>query len=87
MIENPLKGIKVVRQTNGYWNEVFDERVSPSGRPYFWMGGEFVNREPEATDNDMWALENNYVAVVPVHYDRTDYKSLDTLGENFFKTD
>ncbi|MFT6203524.1 MAG: 5'-nucleotidase [Spirosomataceae bacterium] len=85
--ENPLKGIKVVRQTNGYWNEVFDERVSPSGRPYFWMGGEFVNREPEATDNDMWALENNYVAVVPVHYDRTDYKSLDTLGENFFKTD
>lgn len=82
--DEEIKGIKVVRQTNGYWNEEFDERVSPSGRPYFWMGGEFVNREPEATDNDIWALQNNYVAVVPVHYDRTDYQSLEKLGEQFF---
>ena len=81
-----MEGIKVVRQTNGYWNEEFDERTSPAGRPYFWMGGEFVNREPEAKDNDIWALENNYVAVVPVHYDRTDYKALNFLGENFFDT-
>ncbi len=81
--DEEIKGIKIVRQANGYWNEEFDQRISPFGRPYLWMGGAFVNREPEATDNDLWAVENNYVAVVPVHYDRTDYRSLELLHKSW----
>lgn len=81
--EQEIKGIKVCRQTNGFWNEEFDLRTDPHGRTYFWMGGEFVNREPESTDTDIWAVENNYVSVVPVHYDRTDYKALEILTTNW----
>lgn len=81
--EEEIKGIKMVRQNYGYWKEEFDSRKDPHGRPYFWLGGEFVNREPENQDNDIWALENNYVAIVPVHFDMTDYKALEILKNNF----
>lgn len=77
--DEPIKGIKVVRQTNGYWKEEFDARLDPHGRPYFWMGGEFINREPESTDTDVWCMENNYAGIVPCHFDLTDYKVLEEL--------
>lgn len=78
--ESPIKGVKVVRQTNGFWKEEFDARQDPYGRPYFWMGGEFINREPEKEDTDMWCLANNYISIVPCHFDMTDYKAIDTLN-------
>ncbi len=74
-----IKGLKVVRQTDGVWKEDFDSRHDPYGRPYFWMGGEFINHEPQSEDTDIWCIENNYVAMVPCHFDMTDYKSMDQL--------
>lgn len=77
--EEPIKGIKICRQNNGFWLEEFDARQDPYGRPYFWMGGGFVNREPDNKENDIWAIENNYVSIVPVQYDMTNYGAMKTL--------
>ncbi len=77
----PIKGVKITRQANGFWKEEFDARKDPHGRPYFWMGGGFVNREPENMENDIWALDNNYVSVVPCQYDMTDYGALSQLKD------
>lgn len=74
-----LKGIRLCRQTRGYWREEFYRREDPHGRPYFWLTGEFVNHEPECDETDEWALANNYVAVVPIQVDMTDYKRMDYL--------
>ncbi|MBK9284127.1 MAG: 5'/3'-nucleotidase SurE [Sphingobacteriaceae bacterium] len=74
-----LKGIKVVRQAKANWVEKFDERKDPYGREYFWLTGEFVNFEPEATDTDEWALANGYISVVPVQADMTAYNSIQQL--------
>jgi 5'-nucleotidase len=77
--DEPIKGIKVVRQTDGYWKEEFDARKDPYGRPYFWMGGEFINHEPESQDTDVWCMENNYVGIVPCHFDMTNYEGVKEL--------
>jgi 5'-nucleotidase len=77
--EENIKGIKICRQNYGYWKEEFDARKDPHGRPYFWLGGEFVNLEPENQENDIWAIENNYVAIVPVHFDMTNYAAIKSL--------
>lgn len=77
--DEAIKGIKICRQNEGFWKEEFDNRKDPYGRPYFWMGGAFINREPEATDTDVWAMENNYTAIVPCMYDMTNYKALEEL--------
>ena len=74
-----IQGIRLCRQTRGFWREEFYERQDPHGRKYFWLTGAFQNAEPEATDSDEWALANKYVAVVPVQVDMTDYVQLKNL--------
>jgi 5'-nucleotidase len=74
-----LKGIKICRQNLGFWQEEFDKRTDPHGKHYFWLTGEFLNTEPDAEDTDEWALNNNYVSVVPVKVDLTSYEMLQKL--------
>jgi 5'-nucleotidase len=74
-----IKGIRLSRQTRGYWREEFYKRTDPHGRDYFWLTGAFSNAEPEAEDTDEWALANGYVAVVPVQVDLTAYKQMEQL--------
>lgn len=74
-----LKGIKVCRQANAMWEETFDERHDPSGAPYYWLTGKFVNHEKDSEDTDEWALQHNYVSVVPVQFDVTAHHLLDEL--------
>ncbi|MGL4630239.1 MAG: 5'/3'-nucleotidase SurE [Leadbetterella sp.] len=75
-----IKGIKVTRQAHGYWKEEFDARKDPYDRPYYWMGGYYVNREPNAQDHDVAAIMDGYISIVPCQYDMTDYKSLELLS-------
>ena len=77
----PLKGIRICRQANAKWQEVFDERRDPHGRRYFWLAGDFVNFDTHAEDTDEYALANNYTSVVPCQYDLTAYRMMDTLKE------
>ncbi len=77
-----IKGVKVCRQAYAKFEEDFEERVDPSGRKYFWLTGEFVNFDKD-TDTDVWALENNYVSVVPVYFDLTHYAIKEKLEQEF----
>ena len=74
-----IKGIRLSRQTKGYWREEFYKRTDPHGREYFWLTGAFSNAEPNAEDTDEWALANGYVSVVPVQVDMTAYNQMDYL--------
>lgn len=76
-----IQGIRLCRQTRGFWREDFYKRTDPQGRDYFWLTGAFQNIEPEAEDTDEWALAHRYVSVVPVQTDMTDYRQLKALGE------
>jgi 5'-nucleotidase len=75
---NALKGIKICRQAYAKYEEDFDERLDPHGRKYYWLTGEFVNFD-KGRDTDVWALNNNYVSVVPVQFDLTHYKLKEKL--------
>lgn len=74
-----IQGIRLCRQTRGFWREDFYARQDPQGRDYFWLTGAFHNAEPDAEDTDEWALKNRYVAVVPVQTDMTDYRQLKAM--------
>lgn len=73
-----IKGIKICRQAEGYWNEEFVESRDPRGETYYWLTGSFsVNNDDP--DTDIWALKNGYVSVVPSGHDLTHYESLNDL--------
>ncbi len=73
-----IKGIKVCSQAKAYWEDNFDVRKDPSGKPYYWLTGEFKNFDERAETDEM-ALRNNFVSVVPVHYDLTAYHALNAI--------
>lgn len=68
-----IKGIKICKQAYAKYEEEFSERMDPHKKKYYWLTGEFKNFD-KAKDTDVWALENNYVSVVPVQFDLTNYK-------------
>jgi 5'-nucleotidase len=80
--EEQIRGVKLCRQAGGTWQEDFDEREDPHGRMYYWMTGVFVKTGNEE-DTDQWALENKYVAIVPVHFDMTSFEALESLRGRF----
>lgn len=75
----PVKGIKVCRQAKANWKEKFDKRFSPSGKEYYWLTGEFELLD-KGEDTDIFALNNNYISVVPTQFDLTAHHAMQTLN-------
>ena len=74
--ETDFLGMKICRQADGLWKEDFIEYQDPSGRPFYWLSGEFINNEPDSADTDEWALAHGYASIVPINLDSTDYARL-----------
>ena len=70
----PLKDIRGIRTTRlgkiGY-SELYEERMDPGGRPYFWLRGtpEILDHD---RDNDVVAVKENFVSVTPLVAELTD---------------
>jgi 5'-nucleotidase len=80
--EKQMKGIKICRQANAKYQEDFIERNDPMQHKYYWLTGKFVNFD-KGKDTDVWALKNNYVSVVPVQFDFTNYSIKKQLEEKW----
>lgn len=80
--ESMIKGIRICRQAYAKYEEDFIERSDPTGRMYYWLTGKFVNFD-KGKDTDVWALSNNYVSVVPVQFDLTNYTQKDILEKTW----
>ncbi len=78
-IAEDIKGIKICRQAKAMWEEKFDKRKTPQGKDYYWLTGEFINQDT-GEDTDEWALENNYISVVPVQFDMTAHHAIQPLN-------
>jgi 5'-nucleotidase len=75
-----IEGIKICRQAKAYWEDAFEKRTTPSGKDYFWLTGVFSVHD-KGEDTDEWALQHNFVSVVPTHYDLTAHHVLGQLNE------
>jgi len=80
--ESLIKGIKVCKQAYAKYEEDFIERRDPHGRKYYWLTGEFVNFD-KGKDTDVWALANNYVSLVPIQFDLTNYALKEKIQKNW----
>jgi len=73
-----IKGIKICRQADAKWEEVFEEKKDPMGQPYYWLTGKFANFD-ERSDIDIKALEEGYISVVPAMHDLTNQAAMEPL--------
>lgn len=74
-----IKGIKICRQARANWIEKFDKRKDPRGREYYWLTGEFKNLD-SGEDTDEYAIDNNYLSIVPIQYDLTAHHCISLLN-------
>lgn len=78
--DEPIKGVRICRQAKGRWSQTFEQRVDPFGRDYYWLTGYFIE-EDEGADTDLYAIKNNYIAVVPTMFDMTSYSTMEMLKD------
>lgn len=65
-----IAGVAITRLGVRRYRDVFDRRVDPRGRVYYWLAGE-ADEEGEAEDSDVMALKQNLISVTPVHLELT----------------
>jgi len=68
-----IKGIRICRQASAKYSENFMQREDPSGNTYYWMTGKFINMEADDNDTDLWAVDNDYISIVPTKFDLTSH--------------
>ena len=65
-------GLRATRQARARWEEEFEERLDPMERPYYWLGGRFIDLD-DGADTDLAAIADGYVSVTPLQFDMTAY--------------
>ncbi len=76
------KGFRATRMGRRRYGENIVEKIDPRGKPYYWIGGTFVDTKAEGTD--LLAVAEGWVSVTPLHMDMTDYRALaglDGIGQ------
>ncbi|MCS6960809.1 MAG: 5'/3'-nucleotidase SurE [Pseudanabaenaceae cyanobacterium SKYGB_i_bin29] len=71
-------GVRITRLGIRRWRDVFEKRVDPRGKTYYWLSGEVVEEEA-AEDSDIQAIRNNYITITPLKYDLTLETGIDSL--------
>ncbi|MBE9199295.1 MULTISPECIES: 5'/3'-nucleotidase SurE [unclassified Nodularia (in: cyanobacteria)] len=83
-----IAGVTFTRQGVRRYVDVFDKRVDPRGKIYYWLTGEILEEvEPppglNISDNvpiDVHVTRNNYISITPLQYNLTYAKGLDNLS-------
>lgn len=78
--EKEIKGIVVTKQGKSKWDDIYEKRVDPYGRNYYWLTGNLKDVD-ETLDLDQAAIKQNYVSVSPIHFDLSDYQTYDKMKD------
>ena len=73
------RGVRVTRQGTRTYRATAEERLDPSGRPYYWIAGVDMTPSGEA-DGDHVAIGDGFISVTPLHANLTHEPSLDVLA-------
>jgi 5'-nucleotidase len=79
--QSEIQGAIVTRQGVRRYTEVFDKRIDPRGKVYYWLSGELVEEidDPDVpTDypTDVQAIRDHYITITPLHFNLTSPSGL-----------
>jgi len=70
------RGVKSTRLGKTVYENVFERRVDPHGRTYFWQGGNITqDLEP---DTDLRAIQEDCISMTPMHSDLTNFDGVES---------
>jgi 5'-nucleotidase len=71
-----VKGIRISKLGSRNYDNLFEERRDPRGNTYYWLGGG-VLKEEQHEDSDVYAVEQGFISITPIHLDLTDYSLME----------
>ena len=72
--EKEWRGVKVTKLGKAVYENVFETRIDPHGRTYYWQAGTLA--PDNENDTDLKAIQEGFISLTPVHSDLTDYQRL-----------
>ncbi|MCL1889747.1 MAG: 5'/3'-nucleotidase SurE [Desulfovibrionaceae bacterium] len=75
------RGVRCCPQSGAKWNDSYDERLDPWGRPYWWMEG-VVPQDQVLPGTDKYELEQGWAVLTTVQFELTDEPALALLREH-----
>lgn len=84
-----IAGVAMTRQGVRRYIDVFEKRVDPRGKTYYWLSGELLEEvEPEPglhlpsdIPTDVQAIRHNYITVTPLQYNLTYASGLNHVSQ------
>jgi 5'-nucleotidase len=76
--EDEIAGVVVTTQGKSKWDDIYEERVDPYGNNYYWLTGNLVEVDTHL-GTDQFAIKNKYVSITPIHFDLSDYETLNEI--------
>ena len=75
---NFIRGIEITRQGRRRYSGKVEKRVDPTGRAYYWLGGDAAVDELEE-GTDVKAIADDKISITPIHLDLTAYTAIEQL--------
>ncbi|MDX2096923.1 MAG: 5'/3'-nucleotidase SurE [Leptolyngbyaceae cyanobacterium bins.59] len=87
--QEEIAGVAVTRQGVRRYFDVFQKRLDPRGKSYYWLAGELLEEITGETGiewldqvpSDVQAIRDNYITITPLQYDLTCPRGLKSLQE------
>ncbi|MGI5921795.1 MAG: 5'/3'-nucleotidase SurE [Syntrophomonadaceae bacterium] len=77
-----IKGIRIASLGVRNYDNLFEEYKDPRGNTFYWLGGG-IQEEEQKPDSDVYAVQQGYISLTPIHLDLTDYKLIEEY-KHFF---
>jgi 5'-nucleotidase len=75
--ERNWPGVRITKLGKTVYEDVFESRIDPRGRKYFWQSGTITEDQEEGSD--LSAVQQGYVSITPLHCDLTDYEKMKNI--------
>ena len=84
-----IAGVALTRQGIRRYFDIFQKRVDPRGKTYYWLAGEVLEEVeqpenpllPSHIETDVQAIRKNYITVTPLQYNLTYAAGINSLQE------
>jgi 5'-nucleotidase len=83
-----LAGVAVTRQGIRRYHDLFQKRIDPRGKTYYWLAGEVLEDVEDLNNGpyqnfltDVEAIRKNLVTITPLKYNLTHAAGLEVLGD------
>lgn len=75
-----IKGTKITKLGDRKYDNAMEERLSPFGKKYFWIGGNIKDLKQDE-DSDITCINNGYISITPVSIEMTNVAKFKTLKD------